>query len=97
MKANVQAAEKVYTASRIDMQKLYDELKERDTTIEKLRADVQAATDQIIVLGAQSEIYQKDFEAERTAREQLASEKSRILAEFEVLQRQNAELTAQRR
>lgn len=87
----------MYTASRIDMQKLYDELKERDTTIEKLRADVQAATDQIIVLGAQSEIYQKDFEAERTAREQLASEKSRILAEFEVLQRQNAELTAQRR
>ncbi|XP_035793906.1 NF-kappa-B essential modulator-like [Anopheles albimanus] len=96
LKANVQAAEKVYTASRIDMQKLYDELKERDTTIEKLRADVQAATDQIIVLGAQSEIYQKDFEAERTAREQLASEKSRILAEFEVLQRQNAELTAPR-
>ncbi|XP_050097602.1 NF-kappa-B essential modulator-like [Anopheles aquasalis] len=96
LKANVQAAEKVYTASRVDMQKLYDELKERDTTIEKLHADVRAATDQIIVLGAQSEIYQKDFEAERTAREELASEKSRILAEFEVLQRQNAELTAQR-
>uniref|UniRef100_A0A2M3Z3V3 Putative polyubiquitin binding domain of nemo n=1 Tax=Anopheles braziliensis TaxID=58242 RepID=A0A2M3Z3V3_9DIPT len=96
LKAKVQAAEKVYTASRVDMQRLYDELKERDTTIEQLRADVRAATDQIIVLGAQSEIYQKDFEAERTAREELASEMSRILAEFEVLQRQNAELTAQR-
>ncbi|ETN62625.1 hypothetical protein AND_005684 [Anopheles darlingi] len=95
LKANVQAAEKVYTASRVDMQKLYDELKERDTTIEQLRADVRTATDQIIVLGAQSEIYQKDFEAERTAREELASEKSRILAEFEVVQRQNTELTAQ--
>uniref|UniRef100_A0A2M4A9M1 Putative polyubiquitin binding domain of nemo n=1 Tax=Anopheles triannulatus TaxID=58253 RepID=A0A2M4A9M1_9DIPT len=96
LKANVKAAEQVYTASRVDMQKLYDELKERDTSIEQLRADVRAATDQISVLRAQSEIYQKDFEAERTAREELASEKSRILAEFEVLQRQNADLTAQR-
>uniref|UniRef100_A0A182QWA1 CCHC NOA-type domain-containing protein n=1 Tax=Anopheles farauti TaxID=69004 RepID=A0A182QWA1_9DIPT len=95
LKANVKAAEQVYTASRTEMQQLYDDLKIRDDTIADVRKQLAALQEQVQVLTAQSDIFQKDFEAERTARQELASEKSRILAEFEVLQRRNTELTSQ--
>ncbi|XP_052872152.1 NF-kappa-B essential modulator [Anopheles cruzii] len=95
LKANVQAAEKVYEASRVEAQQFFDDLKQRDFTIQELRADIQSATEQIGVLKAQSDIFLKDFEAERVARQELASEKSRILEEFEVLQRRNRELAEQ--
>ncbi|XP_058054129.1 NF-kappa-B essential modulator isoform X2 [Anopheles bellator] len=95
LKANVQAAEKVYEASRVEAQQFFDDLKQRDFTIQELRADIRTATEQIGVLKAQSDIFLKDFEAERVARQELASEKSRILGEFEVLQRRNRELLEQ--
>lgn len=95
LKANVKAAEQVYTQTRVETQKLYDDIKDRDNIIEHLRDQVRVFQEKTDVLAAQSEIFQKDFEAERAARQELASEKSRILAEFEVLQRQNTELTAQ--
>lgn len=94
LKANANTAEQVYAQSRIETQQLYDAIKERDNTIDDLRKQVCVLREQSDVLAAQSEIFQKDFEAERAGRQELASEKSRILSEFEVLQRRNAELEA---
>ncbi|XP_058120692.1 NF-kappa-B essential modulator [Anopheles ziemanni] len=94
LKANANTAEQVFAQSRFETQQLYDTIKERDNTIEDLRKQVCVLREQSDVLAAQSEIFQKDFEAERAGRQELASEKSRILAEFEVLQRRNTELEA---
>uniref|UniRef100_A0AAG5DFE2 CCHC NOA-type domain-containing protein n=1 Tax=Anopheles atroparvus TaxID=41427 RepID=A0AAG5DFE2_ANOAO len=94
LKGNAIAAEQVFAQSRMEAQKLYDDIKERNDIIEELRKQVRVFQEKSDVLAAQSEIYQKDFEAERAGRQELASEKSRILAEFELLQRQNAELEA---
>uniref|UniRef100_A0A182NIP6 CCHC NOA-type domain-containing protein n=1 Tax=Anopheles dirus TaxID=7168 RepID=A0A182NIP6_9DIPT len=95
LKANVKAAEQVYTASRTEIQQRFDDIKARDDTIVDLRKQLTGLQEQVQVLTAQSDIFQKDFEAERTARQELASEKSRILSEFEVLQRRNTVLTTQ--
>uniref|UniRef100_A0A182SCH2 CCHC NOA-type domain-containing protein n=1 Tax=Anopheles maculatus TaxID=74869 RepID=A0A182SCH2_9DIPT len=77
------------------MQQLFDNIKARDNTIQELRDELTALQERTQMLTVQSDIFQKDFEAERTAREELAGEKSRILSEFEVLQRRNVELTTQ--
>uniref|UniRef100_A0A182LRX8 CCHC NOA-type domain-containing protein n=1 Tax=Anopheles culicifacies TaxID=139723 RepID=A0A182LRX8_9DIPT len=95
LKANVNAAEQVYAATRVEMQKLYDDIKSRDDTITQLRGEITQLQERTQMLTVQSDIYKKDFEAERTAREELAGEKSRILGEFEILQRRNMELNAQ--
>ncbi|XP_035914387.1 NF-kappa-B essential modulator [Anopheles stephensi] len=95
LKANVKAAEQVYAATRVETQKLFDDIKSRDDSIRQLREEIAALEERLQMLTVQSDIYQKDFEAERTAREELAGEKSRILSEFEVLQRRNVELTTQ--
>uniref|UniRef100_A0A182WKR7 CCHC NOA-type domain-containing protein n=1 Tax=Anopheles minimus TaxID=112268 RepID=A0A182WKR7_9DIPT len=95
LKANVNAAEQVYASSRLEMQKLFDDIKLRDDTIMQLRGEITQLQERVQMLTVQSDIFQKDFEAERTAREELAGEKSRILGEFEILQRRNVELNAQ--
>uniref|UniRef100_A0A3F2YZN9 CCHC NOA-type domain-containing protein n=1 Tax=Anopheles melas TaxID=34690 RepID=A0A3F2YZN9_9DIPT len=94
LKANLKTAEQVYAAGRVEAQQQFDDIKARDETIQ-LRQQITALEERVQMLTVQSDIFQKDFEAERTAREELAGEKSRILGEFEVLQRRNAELTAQ--
>uniref|UniRef100_A0A182PV73 CCHC NOA-type domain-containing protein n=1 Tax=Anopheles epiroticus TaxID=199890 RepID=A0A182PV73_9DIPT len=95
MKMNLKAAEQVYATSRAETQQLFDDIKKRDDTIVELRQQLTVLQERVQMLTVQSDIFQKDFEAERTAREELAGEKSRILAEFEVLQRRNADLTTQ--
>ncbi|XP_052895094.1 NF-kappa-B essential modulator [Anopheles moucheti] len=95
LKANVKAAEQIYAATRVETQKLFDDIKSRDDNIEQLRNEISVLQERVQMLTVQSDIFQKDFEAERTAREELAGEKSRILSEFEVLQRRNVELNAQ--
>uniref|UniRef100_A0A182RZR2 CCHC NOA-type domain-containing protein n=1 Tax=Anopheles funestus TaxID=62324 RepID=A0A182RZR2_ANOFN len=95
LKANVKAAEQVYAATCVETQKLFDDIKSRDDTITALRGEITVLQERVQMLTVQSDIFQKDFEAERTAREELAGEKSRILSEFEVLQRRNMELNTQ--
>ncbi|XP_053674838.1 NF-kappa-B essential modulator [Anopheles nili] len=95
LKTNLQAAENVFATSRVETQKLFEDVKGRDDTILKLREEIVALHERIQVLAAQSDIFETDFEAERKARQELASEKSRILTEFEVLQRRNTELSRQ--
>uniref|UniRef100_A0A182X6Z5 CCHC NOA-type domain-containing protein n=1 Tax=Anopheles quadriannulatus TaxID=34691 RepID=A0A182X6Z5_ANOQN len=95
LKANLKTAEQVYAAGRVEAQQQFDDIKARDETIAQLRQQITTLEERVQMLTVQSDIFQKDFEAERTAREELAGEKSRILGEFEVLQRRNAELTAQ--
>lgn len=85
----------MYAAGRVEAQQQFDDIKARDETIAQLRQQITTLEERVQMLTVQSDIFQKDFEAERTAREELAGEKSRILGEFEVLQRRNAELTAQ--
>ncbi|XP_050074497.1 NF-kappa-B essential modulator [Anopheles maculipalpis] len=95
LKANVKAAEQIYAAALVEKQQLFDDIKSRDDTIMKLRDELATLQERVQMLTVQSDIFQKDFEAERTAREELAGEKSRILSEFEVVQRRNMELMAQ--
>uniref|UniRef100_A0A182JNM2 CCHC NOA-type domain-containing protein n=1 Tax=Anopheles christyi TaxID=43041 RepID=A0A182JNM2_9DIPT len=95
LKQNVKAAEQVYIASRVETQQMFEDIKTRDDTIALLRQQITVLQERVQMLTVQTDIFQKDFEAERTAREELAGEKSRILGEFEVLQRRNAELTVQ--
>ena len=44
------------------------------------------------ILKTQVELYRKDFEMERTARENLAGEKEQILTDLRLLQRRNQQL-----
>ncbi|XP_021711951.1 LOW QUALITY PROTEIN: NF-kappa-B essential modulator-like [Aedes aegypti] len=54
--------------------------------------ELKTLAEQVDVLTAQLDIYKNDFEAERTARAELASEKDRVLTDLKLLQRRNQQL-----
>lgn len=92
MRVNLAAAEEVYKKSQLQMERQAKEMETKDVTLAENLRELKTLAEQVDVLTAQLDIYKNDFDAERTARTELASEKDRILTDLKLLQKRNQQL-----
>lgn len=92
MRVNLTAAEEVHKKNHVQMERQAREMETKDVTLAENLRELKTLAEQADVLTAQLDIYKTDFEAERTARAELASEKDRILSDLKLLQKRNQQL-----
>lgn len=92
MRVNLTAAEEVFAKNRAQLERQAREIETKDVSLAENIRELKTLAEQVDVLTAQLDIYKNDFEAERTARAELASEKDRILTDLKLLQKRNQQL-----
>lgn len=92
LKVNLTAAEDLHAKHRTEIARQVREIETKDVSLSENIRELKTLAEQVDVLSAQLDIYKVDFEAERTARGELASEKDRILADLKLLQKRNQQL-----
>lgn len=92
LKVNLTAAEELHAKYRSDLSRQAKELETKNVEHGENIRELKTLSEQVDVLTAQLEIYKTDFEAERSARAELASEKDRILSDLKLLQKRNQQL-----
>ncbi|XP_055630728.1 NF-kappa-B essential modulator-like isoform X2 [Toxorhynchites rutilus septentrionalis] len=92
IKANLSAAEGLLAKNRTEMHRMAKDIETKDVSLAENIRELKSLSEQVDVLTAQLDIYKNDFEAERTARAQLASEKDRALSDLKLLQKRNQQL-----
>ncbi|XP_055609720.1 NF-kappa-B essential modulator [Uranotaenia lowii] len=92
LKANISAAEEMAAKHRLEKERMFKDLETRDVSLSENIRELKTLSEQVDVLTAQLDIYKIDFEAERTARAELASEKDQILSDLKLLQKRNQQL-----
>lgn len=92
MKVNLAAAEELHAKNRTELARQAREIEGKDVSLAENIRELKTLAEQVDVLQAQLDIYKVDFEAERSARGELASEKDRILADLKLLQKRNQQL-----
>lgn len=92
LKVNLTAAEEVHNKQRIQLERQAKDIETKDVSLAENIRELKTLAEQVDVLTAQLDIYKTDFEAERSARADLASEKDRILGDLKLLQKRNQQL-----
>lgn len=92
LRVNLTAAEEVFGKNRAQLDRQAREIETKDVSLAENIRELKTLAEQVDVLTAQLDIYKNDFEAERTARAELASEKDRVLTDLKLLQRRNQQL-----
>ncbi|XP_058833334.1 NF-kappa-B essential modulator [Topomyia yanbarensis] len=92
LKANLIAAEELHEKHRAEIHRLTKEVETKSVSYAENIRELKNVSEQVDVLTAQLDIYKNDFEAERAARADLASEKDHILSDLKLLQRRNLQL-----
>ncbi|EDS28511.1 NFkappaB essential modulator [Culex quinquefasciatus] len=92
LKVNLSAAEELHAKHRTELARQARDIETKDVSLAENIRELKTLAEQVDVLTAQLDIYKVDFEAERTARAELASEKDRILADLKLLQKRNQQL-----
>lgn len=92
LKVNLTAAEELHAKHRAELARQAREIETKDVSLAENIRELKTLAEQVDVLSAQLDIYKVDFEAERSARGELASEKDRILADLKLLQKRNQQL-----
>lgn len=92
LKVNLTAAENVHTNQRLHMERQAKDIETKDVSLAENIRELKTLAEQVDVLTAQLDIYKVDFEAERSARAELASEKDHILSDLKLLQKRNQQL-----
>lgn len=92
LKVNLTAAEELHGKHRAEIARQARDIETKDVSLSENIRELKTLAEQVDVLSAQLDIYKVDFEAERTARGELASEKDRILADLKLLQKRNQQL-----
>lgn len=92
MRVNLTAAEEVHKKNHLQMDRQAREMETKDVTLAENLRELKSLAEQVDVLTAQLDIYKNDFEAERSARAELASDKDRILVDLKLLQKRNQQL-----
>lgn len=92
MRVNLNAAEEVFAKNRAQLERQAKEIETKDVSLAENIRELKTLAEQVDVLTAQLDIYKNDFEAERTARSELASEKDRVLTDLKLLQKRNQQL-----
>lgn len=92
MKVNLTAAENVHSNQRLQMERMTKDIETKDVSLAENIRELKSLAEQVDVLTAQLDIYKVDFEAERSARAELASEKDHILSDLKLLQKRNQQL-----
>lgn len=92
LKVNLSAAEELHAKHRAELARQARDVETKDVSLAENIRELKTLAEQVDVLSAQLDIYKVDFEAERSAREELASEKDRILADLRLLQKRNQQL-----
>lgn len=92
MKVNLAAAEELHAKHRAELARQAREIETKDVSLAENIRELKTLAEEVDVLTAQLDIYKVDFEAERSARGELASEKDRILADLKLLQKRNQQL-----
>lgn len=92
LKVNLSAAEELHAKHRAEMARQARDIETKDVSLAENIRELKTLAEQVDVLSAQLDIYKVDFEAERSARGELASEKDRILADLKLLQKRNQQL-----
>lgn len=92
LKVNLAAAEELHAKHRVELARQARDIETKDVSLAENIRELKMLAEQVDVLSAQLDIYKVDFEAERTARGELASEKDRILADLKLLQKRNQQL-----
>lgn len=92
LKVNLSAAEELHAKHRTELARQARDIETKDVSLAENIRELKTLAEQVDVLSAQLDIYKVDFEAERTARGELASEKDRILADLKLLQKRNQQL-----
>ncbi|XP_055528798.1 NF-kappa-B essential modulator isoform X2 [Wyeomyia smithii] len=92
LKVNMVAAEELHGKHRAEISRMAKEIETKDVSLAENIRELKSLSEQVDVLTAQLDIYKTDFEAERSARAELASEKDRILNDLKLLQKRNQQL-----
>lgn len=92
MKVNLTAAENVHSNQRLQLERQAKDIETKDVSLSENIRELRTLAEQVDVLTAQLDIYKVDFEAERSARAELASEKDQILSDLKLLQKRNQQL-----
>ncbi|XP_053689807.1 NF-kappa-B essential modulator [Sabethes cyaneus] len=92
LKVNMTAAEELHAKHRAEIHRMTKEIETKDVSLAENIRELKSLSEQVDVLTAQLDIYKNDFEAERSARAELASEKDRILSDLKLLQKRNQQL-----
>lgn len=92
LKVNMAAAEELHSKHRVEINRMAREIETKDVSLAENIRELKTLSEQVDVLTAQLDIYKNDFEAERSARAELASEKDRILSDLKLLQKRNQQL-----
>lgn len=92
MRVNLTAAEEIFAKNRAQLERQAKEIETKDVSLAENIRELKTLAEQVDVLTAQLDIYKNDFEAERTARSELASEKDRVLTDLKLLQKRNQQL-----
>lgn len=92
LKVNLTAAEELHAKHRAEIARQARDIETKDVSLAENIRELKTLAEQVDVLSAQLDIYKVDFEAERAARGELASEKDRILADLKLLQKRNQQL-----
>lgn len=92
LKVNLSAAEELHGKHRAELARQARDIETKDVSLAENIRELKTLAEQVDVLSAQLDIYKVDFEAERAARGELASEKDRILADLKLLQKRNQQL-----
>lgn len=92
LKVNLTAAEELHAKHRAEIARQARDIETKDVSLSENIRELKTLAEQVDVLSAQLDIYKVDFEAERAARGELASEKDRILADLKLLQKRNQQL-----
>lgn len=92
LKVNLTAAEELHHKQRLQLERQAKDIETKDVSLAENIRELKTLAEQVDVLTAQLDIYKNDFEAERSARADLASEKDRILSDLKLLQKRNQQL-----
>ncbi|XP_058462399.1 NF-kappa-B essential modulator-like [Malaya genurostris] len=92
LKANLIAAEELHAKYRAEIHRLAKEVESKSVSFAENFRELKSVSEQVDVLTAQLDIYKNDFEAERAARAEIASEKDRVMSDLKLLQKRNQQL-----
>ncbi|XP_037940929.1 NF-kappa-B essential modulator [Teleopsis dalmanni] len=92
LKVNLTAAKEIIKKSQADIEILRSNDFEKSQIFESYETERKKLKEEMLLLRQQVEIYSKDFVAETTIRQNLATEKDQLLNDLRILQRKNQEL-----
>lgn len=89
---NLVSIEELYNKAKSDIQILQNTEVAKSSEISEYENKIESIKEEISVLRIQVDTYQKDFESERSSRQNMAGERDNLLIELKKLQTSNQKL-----